>query len=114
MEAIFLRISREYDSRNATYARRLKIVVIALGVILAGSLVTAGRSMRSASSNFLMVSSAFRGLPGGFLGVNESPSRSILAKRLTEERLTSKRLAASFSGMPRLRASTILRLRSSE
>ena len=37
-----------------------------------------------------------------------------LAKRFTEERLTPKRLAASLLGVPRLRASTIFRLRSSE
>ena len=61
-----------------------------------------------------MVSLAFWGLPGGFLGTSESPARSILAKRFTEERLTPKRLAASFLGVPRLRASTIFRLRSSE
>jgi hypothetical protein len=42
------------------------------------------------------------GLPGGFLGASESPWRSILAKRFTEERLTPKRLAASLLGMPKL------------
>ena len=46
-------------------------------------------------------------LPGGFLGASESPWRSILAKRFTEERLTPKRPAASLLGMPRFRASTI-------
>jgi hypothetical protein len=61
-----------------------------------------------------MVSLLFGGLPGGFLGASESPWRSNLAKRFTEERLTPKRLAASLLGMPRLRASTIFCLRSSE
>ena len=61
-----------------------------------------------------MASSTFGGLPGGFFGTSESPLRSILAKRFTEERLTPKRRAASLFEMPRLRESTILRLRSSE
>jgi hypothetical protein len=56
----------------------------------------------------------FGGLPGGFFGASETPSRYILAKRFTEERLTPKRVAASFLAVPRLRASTIFCLRSSE
>src|SRR4051812_1427495 len=79
-----------------------------------GGAVAAGRSARSASSSRPIVSSLFGGLPGGFLGASEPPWRSILAKRFTEERLTPKRPAASLLIMPRLRASTIFRLRSSE
>ena len=62
-----------------------------------GGGVAAGRSARSASSSLLVVSLLFGGLPGGFLGASESPWRSILAKRFTEERLTPKRPAASRS-----------------
>ena len=63
----------------------------------------------------LVASVPLGGLPGGFFGASESPSRSIRLKRLTEERLTPKRLAVSLlGGTPRLTASTIFRLRSSE
>ena len=61
-----------------------------------------------------MASVPFGGLPGGLFGASESPSRSILLKRLTEERLAPNKPAVSLLDTPRLTASTILRLRSSE
>src|SRR3954453_22191466 len=56
--------------------------------------VALGRSSTSFSRRARAFSSALRGRPGLFLGVRESPCRTLLAYRLTEERLTSKVRAA--------------------
>src|SRR5215212_11973009 len=76
--------------------------------------VVLGRSSTSFSRRARAFSSALRGRPGLFLGVRESPCRTLLAYRLTEERLTSKVRAASALDIPRSIAATIFLRRSSE
>ena len=88
-----------YEPPQRRVAHGLARHMLQVASVAFAAVVAAGRSARSASSSLLVVLLLFGGLPGGFLGASDSPWRSILAKRFTEERLTPKRLAGSPLGM---------------
>src|SRR5215208_2613703 len=77
-------------------------------------MVAAGRSFTSSSRRAWAVLSTWRGPPGLFLGVRDSAWLTILAYRLTEERLMSNRRAALALDIARSKAATIFLRRSSE
>src|SRR5215207_2369839 len=76
--------------------------------------VRKGRSSRSASSSLLARSSSLGLELGSFLGASERPSSAVLTERFTEESETEKVRVAWLLPIPRLSASMIFFLRSSE